>query len=85
MIAKSKIEYGDFQTPRGLADSIVAFLRNAGISPSVIVEPTCGLGSFVLAAIEGFHAVRQVFAYDIKADYVSALRKTLRDANGVRC
>jgi hypothetical protein len=82
---KSKIEYGDFQTPRVLADSIVAFLRNAGISPSVIVEPTCGLGSFVLAAIEGFHAVHEVFAYDIKADYVSALRKTLRDTNGVHC
>jgi hypothetical protein len=85
MITKSKIAYGDFQTPRGLADSIVAFLRDAGISPSVIVEPTCGLGSFVLAAIEGFHAARQVFAYDIKADYVSALRKTLRDAHRDRC
>jgi hypothetical protein len=85
MIAKSKIEYGDFQTPRGLADSIVAFLHNAGISPSVIVEPTCGLGSFVLAAMHGFPRVRQVFAYDIKADYVSGLRKTLRDVNGVRC
>ncbi len=85
MIAKSKIEYGDFQTPRGLTDSIVAFLRDAGISPSVIVEPTCGLGSFVTAAAEGFHDVRKVFAYDIKADYVSALRKRLRDANGVRC
>lgn len=85
MITKSKIEYGDFQTPRGLADSIVAFLRDAGISPSVIVEPTCGLGSFALAATEGFHAVRQVFAYDIRAGYVSALRKTLRNANEVRC
>jgi hypothetical protein len=85
MIAKSKIEYGDFQTPRGLADSIVAFLQNAGISPSVIVEPTCGLGSFVLAAIQGFPHVRQVFAHDIKADYVSALRNALRDLNGVRC
>jgi hypothetical protein len=85
MIAKSKIEYGDFQTPRGLADSIVAFLHNAGISPSVIVEPTCGLGSFVLAAIQGFPHVRQVFAHDIKADYVSALRNALHDLNGVRC
>jgi len=85
MIAKSKIEYGDFQTPRGLADSIVSFLRNTGISPSAIVEPTCGLGSFVLAAIEGFPAARQVFAYDIKADYVSALRKAVRQAKGFRC
>jgi hypothetical protein len=83
--AKSKIEYGDFQTPRELADAVVIFLRDAGISPSVIVEPTCGLGNFVLAATQGFPTVRQVFAYDIKQDYVSALRKALRDADGVHC
>jgi hypothetical protein len=80
---KSKIEYGDFQTPRELADSVVTFLRDTGISPYFIVEPTCGLGNFVLAAIEGFSTVRQVFAYDIKPDYVSALRKMLGDAKGV--
>jgi len=85
MIPKSKIEYGDFQTPRGLADSIVAFLNNVGISPSVIVEPTCGLGSFVLAAIEGFPHVRQVFAYDISADYVSNLREALRNTKRISC
>jgi len=79
---RSKIEYGDFQTPRELADSIVTFLRDTGISPSVIVEPTCGLGNFVLAAAEGFSTVRQVFAYDIKPDYISALRKTLGNAKG---
>jgi len=82
---KSKIEYGDFQTPPELAHSIVIFLRGAGISPSVIVEPTCGLGNFVLAATEGLPTVRQVFAYDIKADYVSVLRKTLEDAKGFHC
>ena len=82
---KNKIEYGDFQTPRDLTDAIVVFLRDAGISPSVIVEPTCGLGNFALAATEGFPSVRQLFAYDIKPDYVSALRKRLGDAKGVHC
>ncbi len=38
-----------------------------------------------MASIQGFPHVRQAFAYDIKADYVSALRNALRDANGVRC
>jgi hypothetical protein len=85
MIAKTKIEYGDFQTPRDLADSIVTFLQDAGISPSVVVEPTCGLGSFVLAAINGFPRISKVCAYDIKAEYVSHLRKALRNANGVHC
>ncbi|NWF92685.1 MAG: SAM-dependent DNA methyltransferase [Syntrophaceae bacterium] len=80
---KNKIEYGDFQTPRDLADSIVAFLRDAGISPSIIVEPTCGQGNFVSAAIEGFPSVQQVFAYDINADYISALQKTIGNVKGV--
>ena len=85
MITKNKIEYGDFQTPQGLAESIVALLRATGISPSVVVEPTCGLGSFVLAAAHGFHTVKQSFAYDIKADYVSALKKALSEIKGTRC
>ena len=85
MNAKSKIEFGDFQTPQVLAEEVVAFLHNTGISPSFIVEPTCGTGNFVLAALKGFHSARQVFAYDINAEYVSALRKTLRSTDGARC
>ena len=83
--AKSKIEYGDFQTPRDLATSIAVFLRDAGIYPSVIVEPTCGQGNFVLAATEVFHSIRQVYAYDISEDYVFALRQKLRDATVIHC
>jgi hypothetical protein len=80
---EGKVEYGDFQTPRGLADSIVRFLRETGVSPSVVVEPTCGLGNFVLAATECFSSVRHVFAYDIRFDYISALREILGKAKGI--
>jgi len=85
MVAKSKIEYGDFQTPPNLAAAVVTFLRDSGISPSIVVEPTCGIGSFALAAEKGFHAVRQVIAFDINPDYVVAVRKMLRNTDGVRC
>lgn len=80
MIKKTKMEYGDFQTPRGLADAVAAFLRDSGIFPSVIVEPTCGQGSFAAAANGVFHKPHQIFAFDINADYISALRKQVRDA-----
>lgn len=83
MIKKTKMEYGDFQTPRGLADAITAFLCDAGISPSVIVEPTCGQGSFAIAANEVFCKARQIFAFDINIAYVSALQKKVHDAKGV--
>ena len=85
MIATSKVEYGDFQTPRALADSVVAFLSASGVSPSLVVEPTCGTGNFVIAAIKGFHGLRHVFAQDIQSEYVSALRETLCQTKRVSC
>ena len=45
-----KKEFGDFQTPSVLADLIVQLLKNKKISPEVIIEPTCGLGSILLKA-----------------------------------
>ena len=80
MIKKTKMEYGDFQTPRGLADTVAAFLRDSGVLPSVIVEPTCGQGSFAVAANNVFHKAHQIFAFDINADYIAALRKQVRDS-----
>jgi len=82
-IKKTKIEFGDFQTPRDLADAVATFLRDAGISPAVVVEPTCGHGSFAIAAHDVFPKARQIFVFDINEAYISALRKKVRDANGV--
>jgi hypothetical protein len=82
MIKKTKMEYGDFQTPRDLADTVAAFLRDAGILPTVIVEPTCGQGSFALAANDIFYKAHQIFAFDINAAYISALQKQVHDAKG---
>ena len=82
-IKKTKIEFGDFQTPHDLADAVTTFLREAGILPSVIVEPTCGQGSFALAAHEAFPKTRTIFAFDINDAYVSGLRKKVHDASGV--
>lgn len=85
IMIKNKIEFGDFQTPRSLADAIVGLLHDTCISPSIIVEPTCGLGSFALAALNGFHTASQLFAFDININYISALRKILGGMNGIRC
>lgn len=82
-IKKTKIEFGDFQTPRDLAVAVTTFLLYAGISPSVIVEPTCGHGSFVLAAHNVFSKVRQIFAFDINDAYILGLRNKVHDASGV--
>ena len=50
-----KWQYGDFQTPIGLAGKVIAVLkRNHSLSTDFVIEPTCGKGAFVLAAYEGF-------------------------------
>lgn len=81
-IKKTRIEFGDFQTPRALADAVATFLRDTGVSPTIIVEPTCGQGSFALAANSIFPKTDQIYAFDINEAYISSLRKEVHDTNG---
>ncbi len=54
MKTKQKIEFGDFQTPLPLAREVCTKLNELGVAPSVVVEPTCGVGNFLRAAAETF-------------------------------
>ena len=77
MIATKKAEFGDFQTPPGLAREIVEFLRATGVTADVIVEPTCGKGSFVSAAIAAFPKAKAVYGFDINPAYIRDAEKAL--------
>lgn len=72
-----KVEFGDFQTPKGLAHDVCALLRSLGISPDVVVEPTCGVGAFVRAAITEFSSAREVIGFEINHSYLSQLRESV--------
>jgi len=67
---KKKIELGDWQTPQDLAKQACRLL-NAKISPSSIIEPTCGKGSFLSAALEIFTSTKQSFGLDISEEYLA--------------
>jgi len=82
MIAAKKVEFGDFQTPLELSSEITAFLRDNGESPSVVVEPTCGLGSFITATIEAFPNTHDFYGFDINLQYVAELGRNLNQRNG---
>jgi hypothetical protein len=84
-IAAKKIEFGDFQTPDELAGAVAAFLRDSGEAPEVVVEPTCGQGSFILAAMNAFPRVHTFYGFDINPRYVEELVKTLRRRNERTC
>ena len=67
-------QYGDFQTPPELAAQVCARLRLMGVKPSAILEPTCGRGAFLRAAVETFPEVRDIIGVDINPQYVAEAR-----------
>jgi len=89
MPAARKIEFGDFQTPPELAAEIAAMLRAGGERPNAVVEPTCGLGSLLLAAANAFPDRRAYYGFDINPEYVTQLKKILlsrrADSGHVEC
>ncbi|AHF78808.1 Modification methylase [Sodalis praecaptivus] len=70
-------QFGDFQTPLGLARAVCAVLTRRGISPGAVVEPTCGQGAFLEAAVAHFPAARHVLGLEINAAYVQEARMRL--------
>lgn len=70
MKTDSKIEFGDFQTPVALAKEICALLLEQEVGATTIVEPTCGVGAFLVAAAEAFPKAR-LLGWDINPDYVA--------------
>jgi hypothetical protein len=62
-------EWGDFQTPPGLAAQVCRYLVGIGFSPQVIVEPTYGLGNFILAALDAFPQAGLVYGIEIQEKY----------------
>ncbi len=62
-------EWGDFQTPPGLARQVCRYLVETGASPTVVVEPTYGLGNFILATLEMFPTVKLVYGVELQEKY----------------
>ena len=74
---KSKVEFGDFQTPLPLARAVCELLSQRGVKPTSVVEPNCGRGNFVVASLEKFQTARKVVAADINAKHIASLRSAL--------
>lgn len=76
---KQRIEFGDFQTPDALAVGVCQRLYALGIRPDVVVEPTCGVGAFVLAAAQTFPMTKQIMGFEVNNDYLETLQSRLQD------
>ena len=77
-MAKSlkKWQFGDFQTPDELARCATKILKERySISPDLIVEPTCGKGSFLRAALDEFKDSK-IIGFDINEKYVEEAKNS---------
>ncbi|MEW6347562.1 MAG: methyltransferase domain-containing protein [Thermodesulfobacteriota bacterium] len=79
-----RIEFGDFQTPAGLASEVCRVLRNRGVEPRSVLEPACGRGSLLVAALETLPSIRSAVGLDIKAAHVEEARQTIEHLGHAR-
>lgn len=72
--SKAVCEFGDFQTPDALALQVTRLVRERGIRPRFILEPSCGRGAFLTAAASVFPETERIVGVDINAHHLDAAR-----------
>ncbi|MCI5130104.1 MAG: SAM-dependent DNA methyltransferase [Candidatus Electrothrix sp. EH2] len=70
-------EFGDFQTPAVLADQVSQFIQTVFPAPEIIVEPTCGLGSFLQSCINLWNTDSVYHGFDINPEYIEICRQDI--------
>lgn len=83
-LRQTQIEYGDFQTPFDLAKRVCEKLRELGVAPEVVIEPTCGVGAFVEASALSFPEAKRIFGVEVNQTYLDEIqnRKKRFSTNG---
>ncbi|MCP9493110.1 MAG: class I SAM-dependent methyltransferase [Pyrinomonadaceae bacterium MAG19_C2-C3] len=74
---KRTTEFGDFQTPPELARKACEILTRLNFQPRTIVEPTCGRGNFLFAALESFPTFTKAIGIDISPAYIAEAKLTI--------
>lgn len=77
MSKRKRAIFGDFQTPLDLAHSVTALAVETGRPFAAVVEPTCGLGNFLLAVADVLGSSASYYGFDINEEYVESARRAL--------
>lgn len=73
-----KREYGDYQTPEYFSSAICHYLKeNRKINPTIIIEPTCGIGSFVKSSL--LFDADQIIGVEINPEYCEICNSEIHD------
>jgi hypothetical protein len=76
-------EFGDWQTPMGLANRVVTLVTELYGAPACVVEPTCGLGTFLSASVAHWGDGISYQGYEVNEAYVDEARRKL-EGQGVQ-
>ena len=80
MKSRAQAEFGDFQTPPGLAARVAELVAASGFAPRTLVEPSCGVGNLLAAALETFAAtVTAALGVDIETAHLERCADRLAD------
>lgn len=74
-----RAEYGDFQTNIKLASIITSYLAQKGIAPEILIEPTCGKGNFILAALQYLPSLKKIYGIEIYKPYIWEVKFSILD------
>lgn len=74
IVCEDRVSYGDWQTPMPLAEKVCEthILRYG--NPDIVIEPTCGLGAFVISALQIFSNLSEIHAIEINKQYTNELK-----------
>jgi SAM-dependent methyltransferase len=84
MTAKSRRiqEFGDFQTPPQLAREVCSMLAEKGVAPCSVLEPTCGKGNFLAAALQAFPGIKKAVGIDINPEHIARAQTAVQAVSG---
>ena len=73
-----KREYGDYQTPEFFSLSVCRYLKDIRkLTPSVVIEPTCGVGSFVKSSL--IFDASEIIGIEINPEYCNTCSQAIED------
>lgn len=80
MSKQARAIFGDFQTPIELAREVVDLVLVGDASFTAVVEPTCGVGSFLLAIGQRLGTAASCFGFELNPRHVAACQDAIRNA-----
>ncbi len=68
--SEKKKDLGDLQTPNYLTDIICNYLSTTGFAPNLIIEPTCGIGNFIISALKYFPSLKNIYCVELQKEHL---------------